>query len=245
MTFYSIKDHDVLIDTEPNQKSYVLKIKDLPKDEQPREKLIRYGPAALSVVELLAIILNTGSKQENVLALSRRVIKDYGEKALIYQRNVDKISKDLHMPQGKAAQIVACAELGRRFFDKESHGLPIVRTAKDVYNYLREMQNLPKEHLRGLYLNSHFQVIHDEVISIGTINANIIHPREVFRPAIEYGAVALILAHNHPSGITTPSDADIEVTKQLVAVGKVLGIDLLDHLIISKGMFISIDIKYV
>ena len=106
------------------------------------------------------------------------------------------------------------------------------------------MQSLPKEHLRGIYLNSHHKIIHDEVISIGTVNSNLIHPREVFKPAIQYGAAAIILAHNHPSGILEPSQADIDITKQLIAVGKIVGINLLDHIIIGKDSFMSIDVDY-
>ena len=106
------------------------------------------------------------------------------------------------------------------------------------------MRILPKEHLRGLYLNSHNRIIHDEVISIGTINSNIVHPREVFRPAIEHNAVAIVLAHNHPSNTATPSIQDIEITKQLVQAGKILGINILDHVIITKSTFISINSKY-
>ena len=106
------------------------------------------------------------------------------------------------------------------------------------------MRNLPKEHLRGLYLNSHNRVIRDEVISIGTINSNMIHPREVFRPAIESNAAAVILAHNHPSGEVTPSEEDIEITKQLVQAGKIMGISLLDHVIITKDAFASISANH-
>jgi DNA repair protein RadC len=95
-----------------------------------------------------------------------------------------------------------------------------------------------------LYLNSHYRVIHDEVLSIGTINANLIHPREVFKPALEYGAAAVILVHNHPSGITTPSAADIEITEQLVAAGKIMGINLIDHVIVGHTKYISIPVVY-
>ena len=106
------------------------------------------------------------------------------------------------------------------------------------------MHSLPKEQFRGIYLDTHNRVIHDEVISIGTINTNIVHPREVFRPALEYGSVAVVLAHNHPSGIVTPSTADIEVTKQLVQAGRIIGIHVLDHVIITKDGFQSIAIDY-
>ena len=251
---YTLKDNDLLLDVDMASlskpvakgeiKKYVLKIKDLPLDEQPREKLLKHGPASLSTPELLAIILQTGTKKEGVLEMASRVLKDYGEKALVSQTDVARIAKDLDIPEIKASQIVACAELGRRFFDKNDIGPAVIRTAEDVYAYLGDMQGLPKEHLRGIYLNTHHRVIHDEVISIGTINSNLIHPREVFKPAIEYGAAGVILAHNHPSGEVTASEADIEITKQLVAVGKVIGINLIDHVIIGKSGFMSIDVDY-
>jgi DNA repair protein RadC len=106
------------------------------------------------------------------------------------------------------------------------------------------MQDLPKEHLRGLYLDAHYQLIHDEIISIGTLTSNIIHPREVFRPALEYSASAVILAHNHPSGVAKPSDADVAITRQIVEAGKILGISLLDHVIITKNKFESVPVEY-
>ncbi|MEI7777745.1 MAG: DNA repair protein RadC [bacterium] len=252
---YVLKDNDLLLDVDLSKfsqsskkgdiRKYVLKIRDLPSEDKPRERLVKEGPAILSTAELLAIIFNTGSVKEGVLEMASRVLKDYGEKALISQTDAGKIAKDLDIPELKASQIVACAELGRRFFDKDGINRATVRTAEDVFEYLRDMQNLPKEHLRGIYLNSHHKVIHDEVISIGTVNSNLIHPREVFKPAIEYGAAAVILAHNHPSGILEPSEADVEITKQLVAVGKIIGINLLDHVIIGKDQFISIDIDYL
>jgi DNA repair protein RadC len=106
------------------------------------------------------------------------------------------------------------------------------------------MRRLSKEHLRGIYLNAHYKIIHDETISIGTIDTNIVHPREVFKPALEYCAAAVILMHNHPSGDTTPSQADIDVTRQLVAAGRLLGIDLIDHIIITDTSFASIPVDY-
>ena len=106
------------------------------------------------------------------------------------------------------------------------------------------MKSIKKEHFRGLYLNSHNRIIHDEVISIGTINTNIVHPREVFRPAIEYSAAALVLAHNHPSNIAIPSAQDIEITNQLIEAGKILGIHILDHVIITKDGYKSISAQY-
>jgi len=239
---YTLRDHDQVLDNQG--KEYVLKIRDLPTDKKPREKLLKHGPSALSVHELLAVILNTGTKKEEVLKMTSRVIKEYGEKNLASQSNARALAEDLDIPIIKAVQIVACAELGRRFFQKKKNGIAVIRTAKDVFNYMKDMRELPKEHLRGIYLDIHHRIIHDEVISIGTVNSNIVHPREVFRPALEYSAAAVVLVHNHPSGITKPSQADVEVTAQLVGAGKILGIDLLDHVIVTKNKFASIAVDY-
>jgi DNA repair protein RadC len=135
---------------------------------------------------------------------------------------------------------VASFELGRRFQIKQA-GRPVhVRNARQAYQYFKDMGSNQKEQLRGLYLNSRYQVIRDELISVGSLTSNIVHPREVYHPAVEYGAVAIILAHNHPSGRLEPTMADIEITEQLITAGKVMGIDLLDHLIITSNRYISI-----
>lgn len=246
MSLYALEDTAVFvqeIDTE-SPRPYVLHIKDMAPEDKPREKLLKYGPTILSTSELLAIILSTGSKKEDVLAMASRILKEYGERTLASHTNPKQLARDLQVPQMKALQIVACAELGRRFFQKQGGGPAMIRSAQDVYDYLPDMRNLPKEHLRGIYLNAHYRIIHDEVISIGTIDTNLIHPREVFKPALEYGATAVILAHNHPSGITSASGADIEVTRQLVTAGKILGIHLLDHIVITKDTFASVDVEY-
>jgi len=225
-------------------KKYVLKIKDLPEAEKPREKLIKYGAEVLSAAELLAIILGVGTKKEEVLLMANRVLKEYGEKNIINQKNPQALSKDLLLPITKACQIVACFALGRRFFKETNGGTTIIRTAKQAFEYLKDMRELPKEHLRGIYLNSRYHLIHDEVISIGSLNSNIVHPREVFRPALEYSAAAIIIAHNHPSGDPHPTQSDIETTKQLIAAAKILGINLLDHIVITKNKFTSVPVNY-
>lgn len=239
---YNLIDTNLFLDN--SDREYILKIRDLPRENKPREKLIKHGPEALSLGELLAIILNTGNKTEDVLEMSSRIIREYGEKSIIAEKNAKKLSNDLNIPVMKACQVIACGEIGRRFYEKNDSGFEVIRTAKDAYEYLQDMRNLPKEHLRGIYLNSHNRIVHDEVISIGTINTNIVHPREVFRPAIEYSAVAVVLAHNHPSNIATPSAQDIEITNQLVSAGKILGINVLDHVIITRSTYISIKANY-
>lgn len=246
MSSYTLTNHDLILDekTQTSVKEYILRIQDMPSEDKPRAKLFQYGPAALTVAELVAIVLTTGTKKEDVMSMASRIIRDYGERTLSNQTDAKVLAKELQIPEIKALQIVACAELGRRFFDRREHGRVIIRTAKDAYEYLKDLRTLPKEHLRGLYVNTHHRLIHDEVISIGTINSNLIHPREVFKPAIEYGAAAVILAHNHPSGVVTASAADIEITKRIVEAGKIIGIPLVDHIIIGKNKFASIEAGY-
>lgn len=240
---YLQRDGDLILDNQ--DKKYILKFRDLPAEEKPRERLIKHGPANLSVAELLAIVLNVGTAKEDVLAMSRRLLREYGDSVIVSQKDPKKIAALLGIPLIKSCQLVACFELGRRFFKTSAGGKPIViRTASQVYEYLKDMRELSKEHLRGLYLNSHYQLIHDELISIGSLTANIVHPREVFRPALEYSASAVILAHNHPAGISKPSDADILITQQIVEAGKILGINLLDHVIIAKNKYESIPAEY-
>ena len=239
---YNISSQTLVLDEHPRR--YVLKIHDLPEADKPREKLIEHGPDQLSSTELLAVILTTGTKKEDVLSMSRRIMKEYGDKGILSARKPASLVRDLDIPLGKAAQIIAAGELGRRFFHKNDRGAATLRTSQDVFDHVKDMAEQPKEYLRGLYLNTHYKVIHDEVISIGTVDANMIHPREVFRPALEYAASAVILVHNHPSGVTAPSEADILITSQLISAGRLLGIDLIDHVIVTKSSHASVPAKY-
>jgi DNA repair protein RadC len=241
-TFYTIAESHLVLDNADRR--YLLKVRDLPHEQKPREKMLLHGPGALTTQELLAAILNTGSIKEEVLAMSTRIMNEYGEQSVMHARNPTKLAADAAIPLGKAIQIVAVAELGRRFFQKNAAAAPTIRTAAEVFEYVQDMRELSKEHLRGIYLNAHYKVIHDETISIGTVDANIIHPREVFKPALEYSAAAVILVHNHPSGSVEPSGSDREVTEQLIAAGGLLGIDLIDHVIVTKESYASIPARY-
>jgi len=223
--------------------SYRVSLKEMPEEKKPREKLIKYGPDVLRIPELVSIILNTGYRDENVLELSHRIIKEYGSRAIASEKNVGRLMETLGIPLVKACQIVACFELGRRFFQEEPGKMPTIRGPEDVYIYLEDMRKLKKEQFRGLYLNARNKIIHDEVISIGTLTANLVHPREVFQPAIEYLACGVIVAHNHPSGDPEPSEDDLEITKKLTAVGKTMDIELLDHIIIGKNKYVSLKEK--
>lgn len=218
----------------------IKRVRDMAEGEKPREKMIAEGVGALSLAELLAVVLGVGTKREEVFAMASRLLREYGEKAIAAQKDPLTIVKELKMPEAKACQIVACFELGRRLFQKKPGGLVTIRNAAQAFAYLKDMGTLKKEQFRGLYLNNHYQLIHDEVISIGTIDASLVQAREVFRPALEYGATAIIIAHNHPSGVLKSSRADAEITDQILAAGKILDVEILDHLIIGDNKYLSI-----
>lgn len=241
---YKIKDRSMLlVDSSKSQKDkkYIIsRVKDLASDERPREKMIKNGLSPLSSAELLAIVLGVGTKKEEVLAMSTRLLRDYGEKGIAYQKNPEIISKDLKIPITKACQIVACFELGKRFYQKKEGVNVCIRNAKQAFEHLKNMSSLKKEQFHGLYLNTHYQLIHEEVISIGTLDSSLVSPREVFKPAIENSAAAIIVAHNHPSGVLKASKNDAEVTNKLIEAGEVLGIELLDHLIIANNNYLSL-----
>lgn len=219
---------------------YVLRVKDLPSDEKPREKLLASGPKGLTMTELVAILLGVGTKKEEVMTMASRILKQYGEQAIVHETDPARLSEALQIPLPKACQLIASFELGRRFYQKRAGRAVFISTAQQAFDYLQDMGAMKKEQLRGLYLNSRYQVVHEEVISVGSMTANIVHPREVFQPAIEYGAVAIIIAHNHPSGRLESTYADNEVTERLLVASKILGIDLLDHLVIAGSSYKSI-----
>jgi len=219
---------------------YLLRVRDMDENQKPREKMLAHGPDDLSVAELVAILLGCGTRREEVMSMAYRILREYGEGAIMEETNPKHLSEALQIPIAKACQLVASFEIGRRFYDNRAGKPTVVRTAAHAYQHLRGMAEMQKEQLRALYLNSRYHVIHEEVVSVGSLTANIVHPREVFQPAVEYGAVAVIIAHNHPSGSLEPTEADKEVTLQLQAGGNLLGIELLDHLIITGEHYLSI-----
>lgn len=241
---YKIKENNlILIDNikEEKIKNYSIpRVKDLPSDEKPREKMIKDGVNALSAAELLAVVLGVGTKKEELMAMTTRLMREYGEKGIAYQKDPNIITKDLNIPLAKACQIVACFELGRRFYQKKDGVNISIRNAKQAFIYLKDMHDLKKEQFRGLYLNTHYQLIHEEIISIGTLDASLVSPREVFKPALEYSAAAIIIAHNHPSGVLKATKSDAEITNKIIEAGKILGIEVLDHLLVGGNKYISL-----
>lgn len=237
-TAYTLHDRDILL-TAP-EFPYVLRVRDLDDEQKPREKLMRHGPGELSLGELVAVLLGVGTRREDVLTMAHRILKEYGERTLLTETKPERLAEVLQIPLAKACQLVASFEIGRRFYESRAGKPVVIRTAWQAYQHLRAMGDLQKEQMRALYLNSRYQLIHEEVVSVGSLTANIVHPREVFQPAIEHGAVAIIVAHNHPSGSLEPTEADADVTTQLIHGGLLLGIDLLDHLILTSDTYVSI-----
>lgn len=209
------------------------KIKDLPKHEQPREKLIEKGVENLRDNELMAILLRTGIEGKDVMKVSNEILSKYPKKKLLALKYIE-LSKIKGIGPGKACLLLAAFELTKRALEVEDNNLPTINNAKDAMAQLQELRTAKKEHFVALYLNARNQLIHKETISIGTLNASLVHPREVFKPAIEHLAASVILAHNHPSGEVEASEADLELTKRLKEAGKLLGVEVIDHVIITK-----------
>ncbi|PFG14104.1 DNA replication and repair protein RadC [Bacillus sp. es.036] len=221
-----------------------LMIRDYPEEERPRERLVKEGPETLSNQELLAIILRTGTKQESVLQLSYRIIQYFEGLRLLKDASIEELTSLNGVGTAKAVQLIAAMELGRRVSRLQLEERYTIRSPEDGANYVMEdMRFLSQEHFVCLYLNTKNQVLHRQTVFVGSLNASIVHPREVFREAFRRSAASLICFHNHPSGDPTPSREDIEVTKRLAECGKMLGIDMLDHIIIGDQKFISLKEK--
>ena len=215
-----------------------LTIRDLPRIERPREKLLKYGAGSLSAVELLAILLGTGRKGESVLLVARKVLK-----AIPFEKLSSLAPDEFRNISGigpaKTCALLASIELGKRLFQNKKVAISQILKPQDVFDSLKEVSLSKKEHFVVFFLDSRNQEVHREIISVGTINASLVHPREVFEPAIRHFSVQIILAHNHPSGELEPSEEDLTVNKRLVEAGKLLGIEVLDHIIVTQDSFSS------
>jgi DNA repair protein RadC len=210
-----------------------MKIKDLPKSDRPREKLVAKGAENLKDSELLAILLRTGKAGKNVIEIASQILAKYSKKRLLQMTYQDLI-KIGGIDSAKATTLLAAFELAKRALEVNDANLPIISSAKDAAAQLTDIRDLKKEHFVVLYLNAKNQLVHKETISMGTLNANLVHPREVFEPALKHSAANIMVAHNHPSGDPKPSEDDLELTKRLAEAGKMIGIEVMDHVIISK-----------
>jgi len=215
-----------------------MSIKDLPKHLRPREKLIDRGVENLKDKELLAILLRTGRNGSSALDLGQQILTKTPITKLL-DLSYEEIIKMKGIDSGKACTLLASFELTKRALNKFNNALPLIDSPQKAVDQLTDIRTKTKEHFVALYLNARNQLIHREIISIGTLNSSLVHPREVFAPALEHKAASIILAHNHPSGDLSKSAEDQHITDRLIEAGKLLGIDILDHLIITKDNFIS------
>lgn len=219
-------------------------MKDVPQEDRPRERLLRYGRQALSDRELVAIILGSGSRNESVLELSGRLLSHFEGFELLREASVEELRKIKGIGIAKAVLIQACMEFGGRVAGRHNENRYTVRSPEDGADFvMEEMRVLNQEHFVAVFLNTKNQVIHKSTIFIGSLNASIVHPREVFKEAVRRSAASLICFHNHPSGDPSPSQEDIDVTKRLVFCGKMIGVDVLDHIVIGDRKFISLKQK--
>jgi DNA repair protein RadC len=216
-------------------------IRDLPESERPRERLQSYGPGSLSTSELLAIILRTGTKSESVINLGSRLLAQFDGLAGIARASFSDLCNVHGLGVAKAAQLKAALELGKRLMVASPEERPQVKSPTDVANLLMmEMGFLDQEHLRVVLLDTKNRVLGMPTIYIGSINTSVLRVGELFREAIKANSAAVIVVHNHPSGDPTPSPEDVRITQQLVEAGKLLDVEVVDHLIIGQQRYVSL-----
>jgi DNA repair protein RadC len=221
--------------------NYHVRIVDLPQELRPRERLLREGPGALSDAELLAIVLRVGNASESAVALAERILAEVGGLRHLYDRSEEELSAIKGIGQAKIAQIKSALELGRRLASLAPEPRRRITSPQEVANWMMSrLRFSEQEHLVVLLLNTKNEVIRETTVSIGTLDMSVAHPREIFREAIRRSSAGILLVHNHPSGDPQPSPEDLQLTRQLVEAGRLLGIEVVDHVIIGDGRFASL-----
>lgn len=217
------------------------KIKDLPDCEKPIERGIAFGFETLSNSELLGIIIGTGSKEKSAIALSTDIIKSMDLISDLSNVTLEELCHVKGIGRSKGAKIIAAVNLGRRIYKSDLKAKLKISSPEDVYEaFSSEMCLLKREEFRVILLNTKNSVISTELISIGSLNSSIVHPREVFNKAIKKNSASVILIHNHPSGNPNPSREDLVITRRLMEAGDIIGIKVIDHIIIGHGKFYSL-----
>jgi len=220
---------------------YHATVRELPSHERPRERLQHFGPQALAAAELLAIVLHTGSRGGSVLDLANKLLAKYGGLPGLVRADFRELCTEHGMGEAKSAQVKAALELGRRLASAQVDTRYRISTPADAANLVMlDMAYLDSEQMRILLLDSKSQLVEKVNLYQGTANSSVLRAAEIFRPAIIRNCPGLILCHNHPSGDPTPSPEDIEATKHLVAAGRILDIELVDHIIIGHQRFVSL-----
>ena len=226
------------------ESGYHMSIREMSADLRPRERLLKDGVETLSEIELLAILLRTGTRSVSAMELAAIILTGFKGLRSLIDATVEELSEIKGIGLAKAAQIKAALELGKRMAMKTNKEEPIIKSPEDAVELVMEdMRYLDREYFRAMLLNTKNRVLSLETISVGTLSSSAVHPRELFKVAIKKSAAAIILIHNHPSGDPTPSREDLEVTKRLEEAGKIIGIDVLDHLIIGDNKFVSLKAK--
>ena len=224
--------------------SYRPTMKELPEDARPRERLLKDGAGSLSEVELLAILLSTGYRETTALELASQVMVQFRSIHLLQDATAEELSEVKGVGPAKAAKVKAALELAKRLSQYSMLPRPVIKSPDDAAGLvMEEMRHFDREHFRAMLLNTRNQVIGIDRVSVGTLNSSAVHPRELFRNAIKRSAASVILVHNHPSGDPTPSREDVEITGRLIEAGKIIGIDVLDHIIIGDNRFTSFKAK--
>jgi len=214
-------------------------IHDLPKEERPRERLVKFGEQALSAQELLQLILGRGVTGESIATTAQKLLTHFGSLQRLAEASIEELSSIKGVKLAKAAQIKAAFEIGRRLNSQTpAYKSRELTSPEAVFKLVKnKIKDYSKEHFYLISLNSRSWAIGE--VSIGTLNANLVHPREVFGEAIKAKAASVILVHNHPSGDPEPSEDDLTITKRIIEAGKIMGIDVLDHIIITKSKVFS------
>ncbi|NLE76832.1 MAG: DNA repair protein RadC [Chloroflexi bacterium] len=216
-------------------------MKELPSTERPRERLQHYGPAALSTVELLAIILRVGQRGENVMLMAQRLLSRYGGLPGLARASFAELCRERGLSTAKVAQLKAALELGRRLLVAAPEERLQVRSPGDVADLLMaEMGLLEQEEMWVLLLDTRYRLKEMVKLYVGSLNASTVRVAELFRDAVRANCAAILVVHNHPSGDPTPSPEDVRVTEMLAQAGRLLDIDVLDHLIVAQGRFVSL-----
>lgn len=219
-------------------------MRELPPEQRPRERMLKEGAANLSDIDLLAIMLRTGTAKASAMELAAALLGRFRDLRALAQATVEELSELKGVGPAKAVQVKAALELGKRLAALPTEERPVIRCPEDVCTLVMEdLRDRDREYFQALLLNTKNQVLARETISIGTLNSSMVHPRELFKMAIRRSAASLILVHNHPSGDPTPSREDISLTKRLIEAGEIIGIDVLDHIVIGDNRFTSLKSK--
>lgn len=215
-------------------------IKEIPVYDRPRERFMKYPIESIQTTELLAIILRTGSKQESVIELAKKVLYSYDDLKELSDTSIKDLMRIKGIGQAKAIELLAAIELGKRVVKSNFIQNVRLQSPEEIYRYLKsELEMKTQEHFVALFLNTKGGLIKKETLFIGSLNSSLVHPREIFKHAVINSAAAMVICHNHPSGDPTPSKADIDITKLLHKNSMMMDIELLDHLIIGKDRYFS------